>query len=283
MCLLFVIGILILIICLVFAETTRKVSTKLQNRIPVDKALSLKCVLTSCNNNPTYEEFIPYFVKAWKALFPDIRIIIVYIGDSIPDHLLKYNDFMVLFEEYDNIPTPFVSQYIRILYPAIIDCSGGILITDIDMIPLNTQYYTSNLKYVNDDQFLCYRESATISNQLPICYNIALNTTWQEIFGIYSKKDIVSRLKMVYTDSSWESDQMDLKSKVWEWHIQTQRFVTLDDDDTLFNRLDRENVSIIDSKIEQDIINLEFSDYHCLRPYSTYKDTNDKVLKLITK
>ena len=37
----------------------------------------------------------------------------------------------------ENISTSFISQYIRILYPAILNYKSGILITDIDMLPMN--------------------------------------------------------------------------------------------------------------------------------------------------
>ena len=30
----------------------------------------------------------------------------------------------------------------RILYPCILNSTGGVMITDMDMLPLNSQYYT---------------------------------------------------------------------------------------------------------------------------------------------
>ena len=38
--------------------------------------MKLDCVLTACNNDPMYIDFIPNFVKAWNTLCPgaDVKI-----------------------------------------------------------------------------------------------------------------------------------------------------------------------------------------------------------------
>ena len=41
---------------------------------PFVKNMELEYVLTSCNNNKLYSDFIPIFIRAWKKLIPDIKI-----------------------------------------------------------------------------------------------------------------------------------------------------------------------------------------------------------------
>ena len=56
--------------------------------------------------------------------------------------------------------------------------------------------------------------------------------------------------------------------------------VTLNDSITKYKRLDRIHPWIFDnlSKLKDDIANGRYSDYHCLRPYSQFKQINDFVV-----
>ena len=46
--------------------------------------MKIDCVLTSCNLNKKYTDFIPLFIKAWTYLYPNIDIKIVLICNEIP-------------------------------------------------------------------------------------------------------------------------------------------------------------------------------------------------------
>ena len=87
--------------------------------------MKLEYVLTSCNLNPLYCDFIPIFIKAWKKLIPEIKIVIVLIAESIPEKFLNFSEYIKLFQPIENVSTAFVSQYIRILYPCILNSTGG--------------------------------------------------------------------------------------------------------------------------------------------------------------
>ena len=50
--------------------------------------------------------------------------------------------------------TSFISQYIRLLYPAILNSEGGVLITDMDMLPMNSDYYIKSIEDINNDKFI---------------------------------------------------------------------------------------------------------------------------------
>ena len=69
-------------------------------------------------------------------MIPSVDIKIILIADTIPKKFLKYKNYIILFKPLENIFT-YISQYIRLLYPCILNYKNGILITDIDMVPMN--------------------------------------------------------------------------------------------------------------------------------------------------
>jgi hypothetical protein len=249
--------------------------------------MKLDCVLTSCNLNPLYCDFIPMFIKAWKKLYPDVTVIIVLIAKKIPDNLIKYKENITCFEPIEHLSTAFTSQYIRLLYPCILNYKNGILITDMDIIPMNSSYYTKNIESIDNNKFIYYRDVLMEQyNEIAMCYNIALNKTWKDIFKINNIDDIVKRLIDVINDvnyidghgnKGWNTDQLHLYKRVLEWNKNTNNFVHLYDTKTGYMRLDRINFEFDKTKIK----NGYYSDYHCCRPYDKYKSINDEIINAL--
>jgi len=82
--------------------------------------MKLDCILTAVNKNKLYIDFIPFFIKCWSKLYPSVDVKIVLIAEYIPKDLLSFKDNIILFVPEKNISTCFISQYIRLLYPAIL-------------------------------------------------------------------------------------------------------------------------------------------------------------------
>ena len=101
-----------------------------------------KC-LVACDLNPTYLEFYPLVRKYWKNIV-GIDTILILIADEIPYDLKEFSDEIILFKPVENIHTAFQAQCIRILYPSIIGSNENIIISDMDLIPLNKKYYIEN-------------------------------------------------------------------------------------------------------------------------------------------
>jgi len=168
--------------------------------------MKLSCVLTATNENPLYCDFIPIFINTWKKLCPKILIKIIFIGKELPEKFKEYWDYLYLFTPLPWVSTAFVSQYIRMLYPALIDVDGGVLITDMDMLPMNSDYYYKNIEDVEDDKFFCYRDALhTECAQIPMCYCIAKPETWSKIFKINNLEDVDQRLNKVDYDIEYEN------------------------------------------------------------------------------
>jgi hypothetical protein len=240
----------------------------------------IDCILTACNDNPLYIEFIPLFVKAWKKLIPEADVKIVLISEDIPREYKKYTDYIILFKPLPGVSTSLTAQYIRSLYPSILPYDNGVIITDMDMIPMSREYYVDNIKNIDNAKFVYYRDVLLFTdNQIAMCYNVATPKVWSEIFNIKSLQDIQNRLVEIssnikYTgvpgESGWFTDQVDLFKRVMSWHMKTSNFVYLKDKETGFKRLDRINFGYNPS--------ITYTDYHGLRPYSQYKEINDRVV-----
>ena len=235
-----------------------------------------------------YLEFIPYFIKSWKKLYPTVDVKIILINDTIPEEYKEYNDNIIYFKPIENISTAFISHYIRLLYPCILNYDNGILISDIDMIPMNNTHYTKNIEHIDNNKFIYYRDWGLDLKQVSMCYNIAHNTTWKNIFNIHNINDIILRIKEVYNTilyngvgkEGWDKDQRDLYYNIMEWNKKTNNFIYLYDNKTGKRRLGRNRPFKIE-EIKDNIKKGYYSDYHCLRPYSKYKHINDKILEIL--
>ena len=253
----------------------------------------LDCVLTACNMNDLYYGFIPIFIKSWKKLYPSIDIIIILINDNIPKDIEEYKDHIILFNPIENIPTSFISQYIRLLYPCILEYNNNIMITDMDMIPMNKIYYTKNIETYDNNKFICLTGSHDQINillnnkEIPICYNSATPTIWKEVFNINTIEDIKKRLNHVYryektnNNKIWNIDQRNLYSYLFNWNNKTKNFILLNTSDSKIKRLNRNDCkksNFINKKL---ISSHYYTDYHCVRPYNENKEINDLIVSLL--
>jgi hypothetical protein len=247
--------------------------------------MKLDCVLTACNANPLYLEFIPIFVRAWKKLYPTVDVKIILISDTIPEPYNEYKNNIVLFHPIPYINDAYVSQIIRLLYPGLLTYSGAVLITDIDMLPMNRTYYSESIAPYNN-KFIHFRNGVMNwrgMNQYAMCYNAAAPSTWREITGMSSIEEvqtwIISNYCKQYDGVSdgqgWYSDQVALYNMLTTWG--SKNLVCLKDEDIGHCRLDR----IHDINLET-ILPLvkkgHYSDYHCLRPYAKFKSINDAII-----
>jgi hypothetical protein len=255
--------------------------------------MKIDCVLTSVNNNKLYYDFIPFFIKSWNKLYPDIDVKIIYIGETIPEIFDKYKNNIILFNNKlcSNISSSFISQYIRILYPSILNYKNGILITDIDMIPMNKSYFTEYIIDYDNTKFIHYRSNVCMNNnEIAICYSVATNKIWSDITKINNLDDIYILLNKKWNDIEyiegsgnigWSTDQLDLYNYINKWDNKKIQFIKLNDKITNFKRLDRNTFTLNNMNIINNIKNHYYSDYHCYRPMNKYYKLNYLILDLL--
>ncbi len=248
--------------------------------------MKLECVLTAVNDNKLYIDFIDIFIKSWNKLYPYVDVKIILISNKIPDEYKKYSDNIILFEPVKDISTAFISQYIRLLYPCILNYNS-IMITDIDNIPMNNVFFSKNIKDIPNSKWVNLRDWV-YNNEICIMWQIASSDTWREVFNISNLDEIKERLIEVnknikYQDKhggqDWNKDQLDLYKYVMNWKNKEKNYVVLKDSNTKFNRLNRGSFNA--DQLLKSNIKGKYSDYHCLRPMSKYKDINYRILELI--
>jgi hypothetical protein len=214
--------------------------------------MKLVHVLTACDNNSRYTKFIPLFIEAWKRLSNDLHITILFISqDPLPEECKPYENYIQRYvHPNSNIHPTFIAQVIRILWPSLLNEEEGVLITDMDMIPGNLEYYTYPIeKYSTENCFISYRPKSCVPHeQVAICYNIANSKTWSTITEINSQSDIDVFFEKYspknYTadrsQAHWYSDQTILYQKIelWKHSNLTHQHIYLTDEETRFQRFD---------------------------------------------
>ena len=204
--------------------------------------MKLDCVFTAVNENRLYLDFVPIFIKTWQKLYPNVHIKIALIAKYIPEDLIPYKNNIILFNPIENVLTSFTSQFIRLLYPGILDYKNGVLITDIDILPMNSSYYTENIIEFDKNKFIYYRDKVCFEyKQIAMCYNIATPKIWKDIFGVNSIIDIVNIIKNTFTNNvikeghnntGWSIDQITLYNKIMEWNKRTNNLICLNEKET---------------------------------------------------
>lgn len=177
--------------------------------------MRLTTVLGSVNNNLNYYSFIPKQIKFWKKY--NINFIAIYIGNKLPNELELYSNNIILWNKNLDIHGAFVGQNIRLYYPAVLDLPDDeiVMITDIDMLPLNNKYYTDGLENFKQEDFIYYREIDELNKEIYMCYNAAHPKTWSKVFNINSLNDIEKKLYDTYSinysgipgKDAWATDQ----------------------------------------------------------------------------
>jgi hypothetical protein len=222
-------------------------------------------------------------------LFPDIEIVIVLVADAIPDELQPYANYLHLFPAPEGVSDVLVSQCIRLLWPRFLDTTDGVLITDIDMFPMNRSYYEDPIAPLSSDTVVVYRTDGVFVGSNPreiyMCYVCATPQSWRGLFGDDSHEDILWRWA---EDSSWSTDQIQLSKAFAEWNGPKR---VLTDSQTKFSRLCRTFLEKKRGTPERDVFENRdllrrlvwaeyFSDYH-VPSNDTHREVNDYVVSLL--
>lgn len=252
--------------------------------------MKLGLVLVSCDLKPQYLEFWPLVHRAWEHLVK-VRCIMILVAESLPENL-EYTEDVILFPPVPGIHTALQAQCLRMLYPGLITNLGneGILISDMDMIPMSPEYFIESIGPYDSDLFITYRGGE--DKRIYICYNVASSQTWSEIWGVYDEQQLRGRLqhwnKQIFYEGrhggeGWSTDELQLYSAVQTWRsgAGAQRFAALHDRQLGFYRLDRQagdGPADISNEIFGHIG--RYTDYHMNFPYSQYQPRLEKIYEL---
>lgn len=251
--------------------------------------MKIDLVLTSGNINHHYLQLFPLILKVWKIRF-NLECYLILISKEIPNYLLKYKKNIILFNPLENINDIFVAQVVRLLYPALFK-DKTVLITDLDIIPVKKNYFIEPIKYLHDSTFVSYTNRYYKQQMYAICYNVAKGDTFAKMFNIKNMDDIIERLNSWYNINyngkkncdGWYTDQKKLFEYFEKYNGQK---LVLNDKDIGYKRLNNRgrDKEYILKKFTDILDNIEdYSDIHCIKPYSKTKNYLKKMVnKLIS-
>jgi len=161
--------------------------------------MKIDICLLACDDNEKYYSFFPYVKSFWEKKL-GIKCLLIFIGNILPDILKPYEDNIIVYKPINNLHTAFIAQNIRLLYPALLDCSEGVIIADIDIIPLSQKYFINKIESYPNESFInyTYEEKCDQIKEYYMCYNVAPPKIWGKIFGINKLDDIEILLKDWY-------------------------------------------------------------------------------------
>ena len=171
----------------------------MHKNVPPNPIMRLTTVLGAVNDNARYYQFIPYQIHFWRAF--GIRFVAYFVGETLPDILVPYQDNIVLWDKTPELHSVFVAQNLRLYAPALLDLPDDemVLITDMDMLPMSAAYYKDGLETFEKDDFIHYTDEIMHkSREIFMAYNAAHPHTWSKVFDIHGVDDVVARLRDNY-------------------------------------------------------------------------------------
>ena len=211
--------------------------------------MRLSTALVACNENMRYLQFWPLVKKAWYEVV-GIPCIMVYVAEILPD-ILKADPAVIHFKPIQGWSTATQAQVIRLLYPALLKADGAILLSDMDMIPMQSEFFHSKIESAKPNQFVCLRGINEEIQQIYMCYVAATPSTFSRMFNIKQLDDIYERFNEFATiyksDGLWDgvgwfSDQLILYKTVKSEPIENL-YINPYIDIEKFPRLDRGAIS----------------------------------------
>ena len=254
------------------------------------RTLRLTHALVASDLNPRYLDFWPLVRRAWRDIV-GVEPILVLVADEAPEPLARDPSVRV-FTPLPGIHTAFQAQCIRLLYPALLEADGGVIVSDADMVPMNARYFHRPAGRIAADHFVAYRDVYLSSGEIPMCYNAALPGTWGTVFGITSHDAIRARLAEwaesvdyagVHGGAGWLTDQQILYRTLLDRGARAADVWILDDHYTGYRRLERAELLTrgrLDARDRRLIRRGAYSDFHCVHPYAQFKELNDLAVDL---
>jgi hypothetical protein len=256
------------------------------------KPLRLTHALVACDLNGGYVESWPLVRRAWLELagVEPVLVLVADEGDVPPE--LRADERVVTFPPLDDAHTALQAQCIRLLYPALLEADGGVLISDMELVPLAPRYFHDPIATIDDRFFVAYRDVLLPRGEVAMAYNVARPETWGSVFSIEDVDSVRDRLSEwaagnPYEGSrggyGWDTDQLVLYRTLLPWRERTGRVWMLDDEYTGFRRLDRSDVAAATALTPEQERNLRarvYTDFHSPHPHSRFRELNERVLDL---
>jgi hypothetical protein len=215
-----------------------------------------KFALFSSDRNPNYHEFSSICKKFWR------------MTGYTPIHIsIGSTDFPLI----EGIPSSLLAQICR-MYAAKHFPNAIVLTTDIDMLPLNKEYFNSKLPK-NENEVVVYSSDMYPYVRYPMCYISAFGKTLSSIVMDHENEtweEFATRLHSL--NLGWSTDELYVAERINQSSVEVTKHIRgVLDNGMASNRLDRLDWAIQD---------ITYIDAHCPRPYSKYSTEIDNLINL---
>lgn len=253
----------------------------------------LDTCLVSTDLTPNYVDCLPLVYDVWRDI-AGIRCVVALVADAVPSLMARIRDDVILFPELPDVSNAFQTQCVRLLAPQLLPNAKSVILSDIDMLPMQKRYFVDSVKGVADDAFVVYRSDALPGKrEIAICYNAAAPTTWAELVEPVASVDEAQRIikewaKVVHYNGTsggagWSTDQELLFEFVSR--LAPSRIVRFTDAQLGHSRLDRSEMGRNGADPLQRYLASRgaYCDFHMQRPTEQYYRLNAEVAALAVK
>jgi hypothetical protein len=223
-------------------------------------------VVISSDDNPLYKDFYPIVANQWKRF--GFRTYYINITDK---NEVSEDEYGIVhkIKALDFVSTGFQSQVVRLFACNLI--SGNLLMSDVDMLPLNEEYFNQYLEELQEKKIIVYSgQPYNDTPYYPMCYVLGHSSAFVEILNLkkVTFHNYCTNLLEKYGEN-WNTDEHFMYEK-----FQAQiKLINVKKRDYL-SRIDRSNWKFKPKKITKGY----YVDSHMLRPYLKYKKEIDLLI-----
>lgn len=223
-------------------------------------------VIISSDDNPTYKDFYEVVSKKWLEL----GFKTYYINITDKDEIIE-NKYGIIhkIKKLDFVSESFQSQVVR-LYSSNLINDKNILISDIDMLPLNGKYFSDFAEKLNKNNVLLYSGQPYETVPFyPMCYVLSNSNFLRSILEIenYNFHDFCKILVEKYGDV-WNCDENFLYDK-----IQNNLEKTIISERDYGTRIDRTHFFYSEERLSEGL----YVDSHLPKPYQLFENEINKL------
>ena len=232
--------------------------------------MKIDYVIISSDENPTYKDFYPIVAKRWF----DLGIKTYYVNICDVDEISE-NEYGIIhkIKALDFVSTGFQSQVVRLFSSKFIE--GNIMMSDIDMLPINGNYYNQYLNELTDNNVIIYSgQPYGDVPYYPICYVLSNSKNFRKYLNIdnISFSEYCKMLSDNY-GQAWNTDENFMYDRFQNYK---ENLVVKNDRD-FSRRVDRSNWNYNIELLKRG----QYIDSHMLRPYNQYRIQINKLINEI--
>lgn len=171
-------------------------------------SINTTCLYT-CNANMNYLRYIPLIVKNCLQMKFHPTILLINVDASYLVDFDEYNQYFIHLS-FPNINDVYVSQIIRLFYPALLKDFKVVMINDIDLFMIPNKYFHDCIEHANrSNNFVAGR----LKDSYYMGFNFAKPVIWKKMFQMNSYNDVKCIIYKIYeqyrkgNQISWGIDQ----------------------------------------------------------------------------